>query len=413
MLHTYSKHCKHFHLDTKILLQATKTLQNFDDGSTIPPSSDKVESGKSSMRNNPNFKNSGVQSNSKVSGNAAGTSRTTKRNKSGSNGKSNENLNTSSSGRGFNQSVKYNPINLSGTLVSKKLNDRYLLVNPMRYSNQDSIDLRFTVKPIREILDAQALTWAKRIDSSFELDLYRIFGRERNPGDYILRLKEIYIYSYYKSLLLGMNEYRIDQTSDSDHVLIGHAILYQMLYKRSYSLEVNGLYVNYFLEFSTENSDFVLNEAKQYTFIANSILEAGNRFNIMNSQIERHIEGLRYSIMENDCDVIFIRLSNLTQLLSYTSGSSLPLANSFWSADQKKWFYAYNDFSQINGNTLLYGKANFITLRCIDSNTLRDFDLVNFNRSQTILIKYEVSCIASSKYSDIKVMDEDNSNPKN
>lgn len=403
MLNTYYFSLQKFSLRKILKFSATKKTSNeFDDGSGIPSSSDKMEAGKSNGKGKPNQQKTGVQENTRVVSKAAGTRRNSMR-ISHNSVDVRENRQKVHLDRSSGPKTNYTPINLSSTLVSKKLLNRNLLSNPARFSSQENIDIRFTVKPMANILEHQSLTWALKLDVSFELDLYRIFGRERSPGEYVQRLQYIYIYSYYKALLLGMNEYRIDQTSDADHCLVGHALLYQVLYKRSYSIDVFGIYTNYFIEFSNEDSEFVLNEAKKYSFIANSIVEAGSRFNIVNSQIERHIEQLRLAISSTDCDVLFIRLSDASKLLSYTSCSSLPIANSFWSTNQKKWFYSYNEYSQVNGNTLLYGKATFITLKSIDSITLRDFEEVVNSDSQNILIKYEVSCTSSSKYFDCKL----------
>lgn len=394
--HFITSKLSHSTLSRKLtILNKTRTPYEFDNGGSISSKLSVSASGGSKMSNNPSLKDSGVQSNTNNNNLKAGT-----RNSAihARNSKSKQNSNSFLK-PSVNNFQNYTPLNLSSSLVSKKIVNRNLLLNPARFSSQENIDLRFVVKPINSQLDKQALTWASKIDTSL-VDKYRLFGRERFQGDYLLKLQQIYIYSYYKCLLLGVNEYRIDQTSDSDHCLVGHAMLYQMLYKRTYSFEINGVFVNYFLDISEDDLNFILSEAKKYDYISSSIVNYGNRFNISNTTIERYIEGLRFAISDVNLDVLFVRLSDQTKLYDFTSSPNLPLANSFWSSDQSKWHYCYDEFSQINGNTLLFGRANFITIKCIDPITLNDFESTTFTIAQDIIIKYEVSCCASSKYYD-------------
>lgn len=406
MISSFS-HTSLFFLDSKrnaiILFAKKKTPYEFNDGSDIQADKTILLSGETKMNNNPAANATGVQFNTNIN-RKTGTPNRSNKIRNNNNG---NNLNHG----GINM-TKYSPINLSSILVSKKIVNRNLLTTPARFSSQENIDLRFTIKPFASHLEKQSITWASKIDVTSEIDKYRIFGRERFQGEYVQKLQQIYIYSYYKCLLLGINEYRIDQTSDSDHCLVGHSIMYQMLYKRSYSFEVNGVFVNYIFEFSREDYDFILQEAKKYEFINSAISDIGSRFNILNTTIERYIESLRHAISESSCDVLFIRLSDATKLHDFTSCATLPLANSFWSCEWKKWYYCYHEYAQLNGNTVLFGKSNFITIKDIDLNTLRDFEFAMYSLQQDILIKYEVSCIGSSKYYDCN-LDKSQLVPKN
>lgn len=393
---------------SNIQLNASKKATKFDGGANEPDNLKSSEAAKTqNARNgdipvlaNTGVQNSGKSTNSAVAGNA------------NANFRNNRNLNDrnvpdlSRTGN-FNMLTRYNPINLSGPLISKRVIDRNLLVNPARFSYQESVIMNFTVKPINSRLNRQALVWASKVDTLAEVDKYRIFGRERYSGYYVRLLQEIFVYSFYKSLLLGANEYRIDQVSDANHCLVGHSMLYYMLYKRKFSFDIGGVFVNYELNISQEDLTFITEEAKKYSFIRDSISEYTNRFNISNSVLERYIEGLVMSLSAAKSDILFVRLSDSVKIMNFTNISHNPLANSFWSKEQKRWYYIYNEFSHINGDTLLYGKACFITYKGTGSPSLQDYQSVVNTEDHEILVKYETSCVSSSKFYDVR-MNEDN-----
>lgn len=389
--------CFHLRFSTSIFKRKQQPYE-FDDGSDVPLNKSGSNSGSTQMKASLATNNSGVQLNNSAPIKAgAPVSDSSVKNRNGSHNK--RSPRSSSNNSTNDKSNNYNPINLSSPLVSKKILNNNLLTNPARFSSQENVDLKFTVKPINSHLEKQSLIWASKLDVS-DIDKYRIFGRERFNGEYLSKLQQIYVYSYYKCLLLGVYEYRIDQTSDSDNCLVGHAMLYQMLYKRSYSIELNGVFVNYILDVSKEEVDFILSEAKKHSFLNEAISIYDNRFSICNTSIERYIETLRLSIEISDLDVLFVRLSDYTKLCNYTSSAVLPLANSFFSNNQEKWYYCYHEFSQINGNTLLFGKSNFITIKKLDPTVIAYFENTAVSVSQDIIIKYEVSCVSSSKFFD-------------
>lgn len=390
-----------FNKSVTVLYKDRKPYE-FNDGSNDKVNTPVAESGKSKMNGSPSVSSSGVQINTNLDTSKAGSSRRNNRTPGNNSQSANSGSSNSNNQSNKKKTSNYTPLNLSSCLVSKKIVDKNLLLNPARFSSQENVDLKFTVKPINDLLNIQAITWASKIDTNHSIEKYKIFGNEKFQGEYLEKLQQIYIYSYYKCLLLGSNEYRIDQTSDSDHCLVGHCMLYQMIYKRNYSFEINGVFVNYMIYISDEDKINIIKSAKDYPYISSSIMSFSNRFNILNTTIERYIENLRFAISGSDLDVLFVRLSDATKLHSYTSSANLPLANSFWSADQKSWFYCYNEFSQINGNTLLFGKANFITNNGINQSVLSNFEFTKFSDDQNIIIKYEVSCVASSKYFDCK-----------
>lgn len=379
-------------------LQGSLNSNDYKDLNNAQKNQSLKAASKSDAVNDPAIINSGVQQNNSLN---AGTSML-KSSNSNSHKQSSNRSSKSSIPRNPNF-VTYKPLNLSSSLLSVKLFNRNLLQNPARFSSQERIQLTFTIKPISTTLESQSITWASKIDSSPEIDKYKIFGRERFDGEYLLKLQKIYVYSYYKCLLLGINEYNIDQTSDSDHCLVGHSLLYHMLYKRRITIETNGIFVSYVFDISQSEIDFIVSEANKYDFISNSIASYGNRFNIVNTTIERHIEYLRSAIDLAGCDVLFVRLSDKVKIPEYMTEPCLPLANSFWSLDQSKWYFAYNEKSHLNGITSLFGKANFITLKKMEPSNVTDFEQVITSSDQNILLKYEVSTISSSKYFDCRL----------
>lgn len=178
-----------------------------------------------------------------------------------------------------------------------------------------------------------------------------------------------------------------------------------MLYKRSITIETSGIFVSYVFDISDSEADFIISEANKYDFIKDSIASYGNRFNIINTTLERYIEYLRSAIDVSGCDFLFVRLSDRVKIPQYIGEPCIPLANSFWSYDHSKWYFAYNENSSLNDNTSLFGKANFITLKRMSPSTVTDFEEVTTSSDQAILLKYEVSNISSSKYFDCRLED--------
>lgn len=294
----------------------------------------------------------------------------------------------------------YRQKNLSGSLVTRKLVNTSLISNPQTLSEQVEIILEFKISIDKSQLIQQAFTWATRVNLQNELDLYKVLGS--NQAFYVQRLAEIYVYSYFKSLLYGFYRRSVTEMQDGNFVLAGHSILYGFCDKRIIQHTLQNVFISYKLVMTDEEINSIIDMANTFNFINGRISRFAGSFSICNTTIDRRLNQLK--TMFRGKSTILIDLTNRSYIAENLTLGKFPLANSFLSKNGKKFYYCYNDLESINGNVLLFGKACFLTVSSIANRELNCFESnPTFNTNQ--LTKYEVSCIASDKYFDVPISD--------
>lgn len=290
------------------------------------------------------------------------------------------------------RSTSYATMNLSVPLVTGKHYNQNVISNTFRYVKDQTIQLDFKIKPIKERLEIQAELWARRIIDEQELYLRKIMDVYRE--NWLETLIKCYIYSYYSSILYALTDSRVAEISFDRVLVYGHAITYYALLRPSFTFEHDGYFVKYRFIHDDKDLTTLYNQARQYDYISNYLITSP-RFYLENEYLDRILAGLREYMPESGPK--FSLMINNT-LENYLTKDNFPLINSFYKENSKQteWFYCYEKGRTVLDDSTLFGKAVFVTaIKNSDCNAYFDS---NTEDDAYYLCKYELSSIASTMY---------------
>lgn len=296
------------------------------------------------------------------------------------------------------RSSAFSTSNHSSVVVQKKFFNTNSITEPFIEVKTRDINIKYTVRPIKDRLEAQAWSFAQRVQSDYKNYLKDVLGSRTEYWQY--KLERAYIYSYYKCLLYSTMRGRIAELPDNTYVMIGHQILYHALQVPVRMFNINDMRVSYILDFSDEDLDFALNEAKKYDFISDYLGESP-RFFLQNSSLDRLLQGLFEQIISGYPKVVkFYDEWRLSE--TYLSVDNFALLNSFYTPSSKldHWYYAFSEKNSILEESSLLGKALFVT--CKETNEIdKYFESVEAD-DKFYLTQYELKAIAGSDYPSFK-----------
>jgi hypothetical protein len=127
------------------------------------------------------------------------------------------------------------------------------------------------------------------------------------------------------------------------------------------------------------------------------MINTNDLFSLFNPEIERWFSSYKLALDTDDSYIV--SLTDESTISNYLSSMTFPIANSFYSNDKTKFYYCYSSSENINGSTSLFGKAAFFTAsKDMAPEILDCFE--SYNQDNSVIVKYEVQCMASSKYYD-------------
>jgi hypothetical protein len=296
------------------------------------------------------------------------------------------------------KSSSFSTMNLSTPLISTKFFNGSLVDQNYRYIRNRTITISLTLKPDKDRLRQQASVWARRIISDQDLYLRYILSESRRSS-WATLLENVYIYSYFRSVLYALSDQRVAEVPENKVAIKGHAILYKVLLNPVHSFKHDDYTISYDIDIRQEEYDSIRNIASEFDFI-NNFMSSGTRFYLENSEYDRFLAGL-YDVWQIG-QPEYCTLGDYNELSKHLTVDNFPIGNSFYSSvgteNIKKWYYAFEVNSSIMTNSTLFGKSCFFCARK-DSDCNAYYDL-NTTDDQLYLVKYEVSCIASSEYPD-------------
>lgn len=208
----------------------------------------------------------------------------------------------------------YKTDNLLFPSVYRKFqNDRVSGRQPLYFDNFVKIDFGLTCDFTH--LELQATVFARELLSKTHIDFRRVFSRTR-PEKFEEMAWQMYIYSYCKCLLTGLNFNSIRTLPDKSFCFVGHGILFKMICRNSFCISKNefSLYMN--INISNEESIALQKQIlERYPFISDGT-GAGpfNTYLVKNYFIENMFSQLLDSVNLTTENVI-----NQTQEFDFTS----------------------------------------------------------------------------------------------
>lgn len=295
----------------------------------------------------------------------------------------------------------YNPVNASGKLVTGKLTNTFLLTNPKIDAEQEVIEIPLKMNIQINRLNKQAQVFASKVIGITTFKHDDILGRDTRFWE--KQLQEMFIYSYAKAVLGGFKDYSNQQIPTDEYLLCGHAILFHCLRKRVVTMSFDDVFVTYNFIHSNQEMEIIKKIFDQYDFIQEKLVFEQNNYVLNNKIIERMItqyaKGMKAGTNRDFPFFVNIR-RELSKLENLVSKVHLPVANSFYDQSRSKWYYAFDKDVRMNGCTLLFGKAHHLSIATtVEENVLKYFEEIQSDYDT--LVKYEVECMAASKYYDV------------
>lgn len=285
--------------------------------------------------------------------------------------------------------------NLSTAVICAKFTNQNVIVSNFRNIKDNTINLKFTIKPIKSRLRANAQVWARKLISSQELYLKGILNAY--PKDWQSLLENTYIYDYFRSILYAVTNSRVAEYPTGKISIIGHAVAYHALLKPSHTFQHNGYYVKYQYVIDDDDLSYITKMAESFSFIKD-YMSTSPRFYLENEIFDRILSGLKENISGDNPELVMLDYDFNGSISSYLSKDQFSMANSFYSSKSKSndWFYAHNSDTDILNNSSLFGKNVFVT--SLDDDYANRFYERNQDDDEFYLAKYEVSALCGSMY---------------
>jgi hypothetical protein len=214
------------------------------------------------------------------------------------------------------------------------------------------------------------------------------------------KIRNTFIYSYLKSLMMGIYRIEVSEVPTSNYVLYGHNLLYHLMYVNNgiHSFSHSSYDIVYQFEFTEEDEKLLLELCKSFPFIRDH-MATGNRFFIANPEMDKALNKLQEFI--GNTGPQFAKLGDFTQSQNHLTKENFGFFNSMYSNtdDINNWFYMHQTNVSIIDSSMLFGKALFLKSR--NDEFHRNFYEEIKQDDYLNLVKYEVTCIAGSTYPDI------------
>jgi hypothetical protein len=273
------------------------------------------------------------------------------------------------------------------------------LANNLAYTNNgfflhksdNPVNLSYSITYVRDDLWNQATVWSKQFLQHGNVRYMHLLGRDERFWEG--KLIKLYIYSYFKMIVLGGNYQILNEGVSDSYMFTGHRIIYHILRTRRFGFEYEpGVYVNYNLDISKHLIDSIKGKLlDDFPFLNRCLVEdEGIGLNV----IDRTLENLFSSIMDDSVYPQKVSISSLSendpQISSVFKSDSIPLGNSFIRSDNSGYYCLIGSLQNVTDKSISISRACFITSS--DQDTTRYYFNVPYNR-RTIFAKHDASAI--------------------
>lgn len=311
--------------------------------------------------------------------------------------------------------------NYSPTTINRVLKNYEYLEDNSSVSDrfyEVSLDLSIDL----DQLEYQSDVFAENFSCHGNINFFKVLRIKQNQVMKVL--KEIYVYSYAKSLYNGIYYHQISGSSELGSALRGHACLFHLLINPSNSSNRSDYHISYRISLGTADykKALLLSLIGKFPFLSEHSKFTKDSFGtspFFIGNYERHISNLEtdfYSknhIATNDTEESSkkdksdpnypegkLALYKLTEssASSITSFSNTPVINSFVNKANSKFYFITvgNGISVHNNSSFIYNKANFLFFSDDERNdkkkTERIYSVIELSKNQQHLVCNEVFC---------------------
>lgn len=257
--------------------------------------------------------------------------------------------------------------------------------------------LEYTIVPINVRLKAQANIWARKIFSTQEIILRYILGSNQNQ--WISKLEECFIYSYFKCLLYGITDRRVSEDQHNKFCVYGHVVMKYALSAPSHTFTHRNQTVKYSLRMNDEDLAYITKCLKKFSYL-NKLYNTGIRFSFESEEYDRILNGLNDSFTEDEPKMADL-FNNSNSMMTQLSKDNFPILNSLYAkgSNLDDWYYAFKETSSVLDMSTLFGKAIFCT-SVDDKENGKYFSHIT-DDDDYYLTKYEVMCLCGCMFPDI------------
>lgn len=249
--------------------------------------------------------------------------------------------------------------NISGNLISRKYANYNFTKQKAEYVRNSNINVKYHVLPNSVRLLKQALCFKDQFLNTSGKIIKDVLG----PQNWENKLKELYIYSYFKCLYYGLEKEDISMSTNIHMAFIGHATLYNLLYQRRLSgLYNEGISVTLSLDVPYKVQTLVDLFIEDFPFLDNCVRRTPFETTVYNGNYERFLLSIKDSIPQ--CYVV--QLNILSQYSQYCDHTGSPYLNSHWRSDYKGWKYCIDLNTSIFSLNYYVSRANCIVCDKID-----------------------------------------------
>jgi hypothetical protein len=289
--------------------------------------------------------------------------------------------------------------NYSSENIATKWFNQKIVFTPYTQSRNKTLIVKYSVVPYYHRLIQQAHVFAEKVLTLPEVIpsyLFNNYEKEIQSE----KIRNTFIYSYLKSLMMGIYRIEVSEVPTSNYVLYGHNLLYHLMYVNNgiHSFSHSSYDIVYQFEFTEEDEKLLLELCKSFPFIRDH-MATGNRFFIANPEMDKALNKLQEFI--GNTGPQFAKLGDFTQSQNHLTKENFGFFNSMYSntEDINNWFYMHQTNVSIIDSSMLFGKALFLKSR--NDEFHRNFYEEIKQDDYLNLVKYEVTCIAGSTYPDI------------
>lgn len=288
--------------------------------------------------------------------------------------------------------------NLSTYPITKKFYNRNLIIQPLTRVSNSIIEYNFSIRPDEMRLKYQSQSWARGVLGINGVKFNHLLSGYKST-EWQNILEQVYIYSYFKSLLYGAYSFKVKDHPVNACLLAGHCLLYHTIVRSRFNFEDKTLDVGTTYSFNLTDDDVVYIEkliTDKFKFLKYQGDTLRNTFEFINENFDRILLDMKTGEVGKRIKFLCMK-EDIQSIETFLSQRNFPVANSFYSKESNmlKWYYSCSkDHTLLTGSSL-FGKALFVTLRDEENTNYLEF---NNEDDFLSLVPFEVTHICGYNY---------------
>jgi hypothetical protein len=287
--------------------------------------------------------------------------------------------------------------NICGKVLAQlKTNQFFSETGTEATPSDNPIELNLSLDVNINKLIEQSSCFANDFLSYGDINYVSLLGR--NETDWAIKLQKVYIYSYYKSIVLGCSRSIIHEQYGDSRLFVGHAVLYDLIRTRNFNYEYTpGLNVIYNLNITQDKKDYIVKSlCDRFPFLEDcTSLEVGIGTNVLNTEFERILHSIsNHNVYSQGCIIVNLTDRETSQR-EFIMADKLPLGNCMYKEnDYDCFYYSFSALQNVKDYDISWGRACFIT--CNDTSMLQNYHKIYYNNPK-LFSKFDCSSIVGKR----------------